>query len=99
MGSSIFDLLRGAYRYPFIDAKEWLKQAVWAKGRIAYGYDQWDWRVDVYGSLMMYAAHGNTDSAFGWEIDHITSVARGGSDDLWNLQPLHWRNNRAKGDS
>jgi 5-methylcytosine-specific restriction endonuclease McrA len=76
-----------------------LKQAVWAKGGVVFGRDPQIWRVDVYGWLMLYASHGDTDSPHGWEIDHIRSVARGGSDDLWNLQPLHWRNNRAKGDS
>ena len=34
----------------------------------------------------------------GWEIDHIKPVARGGSDDLSNLQPLYWETNRNKGD-
>lgn len=35
----------------------------------------------------------------GWEIDHITPKARGGSDATVNLQALNTRLNRQKGDS
>ena len=53
---------------------------------------------DHCGAWIAKSAHGQ-QSAQGWEIDHIVPVARGGTDALSNLRPLHWRNNDAKGDS
>lgn len=35
----------------------------------------------------------------GWEIDHIVPVAKGGSDNLSNLQALLCTNNRHKADN
>ena len=34
--------------------------------------------------------YGDTSSDYGWEIDHIKPVARGGTDNLNNLQALYW---------
>lgn len=84
--------------YPFGGAGESLKQAVWAKGREISGHSPAIWRRDVYGGLMKYSDHGNRNSTYGWEIDHIKPTSKGGSDSLYNLQPLTWSNNAAKGD-
>jgi len=43
--------------------------------------------------------YGVTDSKFGWEIDHRKSVAKGGGDEIQNLQPLLCVNNLTKGDN
>lgn len=72
--------------------------AVWKKGRIVTGKDPDTFRTDSCGALMRRDHYGDTSSSTGWEVDHIKPVAAGGGDELANLQPLQWENNRHKGD-
>jgi hypothetical protein len=71
-------------------------EAVWKKGEIELSYPSF--RKDVCGASMQRSKYGKTEQ-FGWEIDHIKPVALGGIDDLGNLQPLQWENNRHKSDT
>lgn len=73
-------------------------EAVWKKGKIVAENDPAVFRKDACGAWMKRCDYGTTGK-YGWEIDHIKPVAAGGTDDLSNLQPLFWENNRHKSDA
>lgn len=84
------------------NSKKWSRdtiQQVWEKATVVYSHDSSEYRKDNCGAWIQFSQHGNRGSQYGWEIDHITPVSLGGTDVLSNLQPLHWQNNVAKGDS
>ncbi len=76
----------------------WERETIWSKGRIVPGLDPNEWRQDAFGSRIRKSDYGNCLTVYGWEIDHIIPLERGGSDTLGNKQPLQWANNRRKGD-
>jgi len=71
-------------------------EAVWQKATPES--DQEVFRRDDCDAIMYRPSYGKREH-WGWEIDHIKPVSLGGTDELSNLRPLHWENNRAKGDS
>lgn len=71
-------------------------EAVWHKGKPEPGFP--GFRKDACHASMQRTDYG-TQERWGWEIDHIKPVSKGGTDDLNNLRPLQWENNRYKGDN
>lgn len=79
---------------PYSDA---LRMQVWSKAQVVHGCNPNLIRKDSCGALIHWAKYGYTIQ-YGWEIDHIKPVVKGGDDTISNLQPLQWQNNRKKGD-
>lgn len=53
-------------------------------------------RIDCDERTIRWAEYGKT-TAYGWEIDHATPTALGGSDVYGNLRARHWHGNRSAG--
>jgi hypothetical protein len=69
-------------------------EAVWQKARTMGVHETL--RVDAWGWTIVRSDYANNRSRYGWEIDHIVPVSQGGGDEMTNLQPLQWENNRRK---
>ena len=55
------------------------------------------WRKDSEGNYIRKGSYG-THGKYGWDVDHIKPKTKGGSDNLGNLQALHWKANIKKSD-
>lgn len=61
-------------------------------GRLMYRED-----YGVTSIIRRYQVTGRSDY-FGWTLDHILPLAKGGTSELNNLEPMHFENNQAKSD-
>ena len=71
------------------------KSVAWNKAKVVSGNDPKVWRKDTCDAWICWRHHGNRNSQYGWEVDHINP--HGGDHDS-NLQALQWQNNVAKSD-
>ena len=77
---------------------EEIVEAVWSNAAIIDDKDPAEYRRDIFGNEICRESLGK-QSIMGWEIDHIKPVAKGGTDDLSNLQVLQSKANVIKGDN
>lgn len=78
-------------------AEVFYKLMIWEKGHPVPGYDPREWRRDDFGALIRYSDHGDRNSPFGWEMDHIRPQALLGRSDVGNMRPLHCSRNASLG--
>lgn len=71
---------------------------VWEKGFSIEGYDAAKFRQDTCGAWMQKNKYGSEEN-LGWAIDHVYPLSKGGKNDLENLRPMNWQNNRSKADN
>lgn len=71
--------------------------ALWEKAKEVEGYEPNMYRKDACGAWIMKDKYGDTNNAYGWEIDYIYPKSLGGNDNSNNLRPLQWENNKSKG--
>lgn len=74
-------------------------EQVWQKARIVANNNPNVFRQDYAGAWIRRDQYKDRDAKYGWEIDHCLPESKGGTDDLSNLYPLHWRNNVSKGNN
>jgi hypothetical protein len=69
---------------------------IWEKAISVPGYDPDIWRKDFAGAWIRKDSYG-MQTKYGWEVDHLRPLSKGGDNNEDNLIALHWQNNRTKG--
>ena len=81
-------------------------QNAWNRATVVEGYDKDRYRKDACGAWIIRNKYGDTDSLYGWEVDHIVpqsllrdkGFSEGVIDNSLNLRALQHENNASKSD-
>ena len=81
-------------------------EAVWKKASVVDGVNKDEWRTDCCDAWIARGQYGKA-ALYGWEIDHVFPESKGLElgytqeqvDDIENLRPMQWENNRSKDDN
>lgn len=68
--------------------KEIMKR-VWGKALPLLNDDPNRVRKDKCGAWIVFDEYGNRNSQFGWEIDHIIPISKGGTDEIETFSPYN----------
>lgn len=78
---------------------------IWEKAREIPGYPKDNIRQDSCGAWIVFKDYNNSNSPYGWGIDHIFPLALCSLDQIdvvnknINLRPLHLKNIKSKGNN
>lgn len=78
-------------------ANKYQKETAWNKAQTIKGKNPNLYRKDPYGNTIYKSSYGK-QSEMGWEVDHKHPIAKGGTDNVRNLQAVQWEENRSKSD-
>ena len=81
-------------------------QDAWNRATVVEGFDKSRYRKDACGAWIIRNKYGDTDSIYGWQVDHIVpqsllrekGISESMIDNSLNLRALQHENNDSKSD-